>query len=248
MERLDRPLQQILATGNELRKAGLVDQTKVDGRVAYVKEGFLDQYKAQILRFAADPKARERLPTKVSPRGAASAITIKVSPRSAKTTRIHVGDIEAFAKVKRVRSVPGKRLRLLEKVFKAGVQKLLGEPGKFTDWGGEENDLLATRATVAGKRRVAAFAFKGRGQKGVLKPSDLGKNGDQIQRLFKSDADVFVVQYWGQIAPSVPEQMKAWATVRAYYEDRRVYYGIIDGEDSDRLVLAYPKAFKLPTQ
>lgn len=75
-----------------------------------------------------------------------------------------------------------------------GMQQVLGEKGKFQDWGGEGNDLWTTRLRLGGKRRATAFAFKSGGTPGKLTPAKMGRNGDQIQRLFQSPADVFIVQ------------------------------------------------------
>ena len=60
-------------------------------------------------------------------------------------------------------------------------------------------------------------ALKGPAKKGALVPGMMGKNGDQIQRLFNSSADVFFVQYEGEIAESVVEQMEKLAKVRALF-------------------------------
>jgi hypothetical protein len=98
--------------------------------------------------------------------------------------------------------------------------------------------------TPQGKRVAAAFAFKGPGMKGVLVPGKLGKNGDQIQRLFVEDADLFIVQYVGQIASTVAQQMAVFAQAKSLSTGRKIYYGTIDGTDSARLIAAYPKAFK----
>ena len=139
----------------------------------------------------------------------------------------------------------GPVLRISEKAFKKGIQKIIRETGKFQDWGGEPNDLLTTRVRLKGKRTATAFAFKGPGTSGILTPAKLGKNGDQIQRLFLTPADIFIVQYHGQIGQAVVEQMKAFATINSVREDKLVWYGIIDGEDSRRLLAAYPAQFKL---
>jgi len=72
----------------------------------------------------------------------------------------------------------------------------------------------------------------------------MGKNGDQIQRLFQTAADIFLLQYWSQIDDSVLEQMQMNAKLRSYADGKRIYYGIIDGQDSARLIQAYPKQFK----
>lgn len=71
----------------------------------------------------------------------------------------------------------------------------------------------------------------------------MGKNGDQIQRLFQEDADIYFVQYHGQIDPSILRQMQPQALARWHTTGKKVYYGVIDGADSERLRLAYPSAF-----
>jgi hypothetical protein len=71
----------------------------------------------------------------------------------------------------------------------------------------------------------------------------MGKNGDQIQRLFASPAQVFFVQYEEQIKESILDLMRTHAVAKAVSEGR-VFYGVIDMRDTYRLRLAYPKAFK----
>jgi hypothetical protein len=60
---------------------------------------------------------------------------------------------------------------------------------------------------------------------------------------FSSAADVFIVQYHDQIDESVVEQMKRFAIANSVTENKQVYFGVIDGDDTNRLVAAYPKAF-----
>ena len=122
--------------------------------------------------------------------------------------------------------------------------KIIGEKGKFQDWGGERNDLCSTRMKFQGKRRAAAFAFKGKGLKKKLTPALMGKNGDQIQKLFHTPADIFLLQFWYQIDDAVLEEMQVHAKVRSAADGKRIYYGVIDGQDSARLIQAYPKQFK----
>jgi hypothetical protein len=71
----------------------------------------------------------------------------------------------------------------------------------------------------------------------------MGKNGDQIHRLFQEDADIFLVQYGEQIANSVIQQMAVYAQVKSIATGRTIFYGTINGQDSAALVAAYPKAF-----
>jgi hypothetical protein len=53
------------------------------------------------------------------------------------------------------------------------------------------------------------------------------------------------VQYWAQIDESVIEQMKTFAAAKSVYEGKIVYYGMIDGQDTRRLIRAYPDCFEL---
>ena len=71
----------------------------------------------------------------------------------------------------------------------------------------------------------------------------MGRNADQIQRLFSSAATVFLVQYHGQIAESVLEQMEEFAKAKSVAIGDVVYYGVIDGNDSFRLMAAYSSSF-----
>ena len=70
----------------------------------------------------------------------------------------------------------------------------------------------------------------------------MGKNGDQIQRLFGSPAQVFFVQYEGEIKESIIGLMEELAKAKAAL-GQEVFFGIINREDSYRLRVAYPKAF-----
>lgn len=169
---------------------------------------------------------------------------MRVPKRSLAAKSITIDDVDSFDKVQKLSSSVD-YVRMPEARFKAGVAKILGEPGSFKDWGGESRDLSSTRLKIGGRRRVAAFAFKGPGTLGKLTPGKMGKNGDQIQRLIRCPADVFLVQYWAEIDDSVMEQLRSFAELRSYFEQREIFFGVIDGVDSERLIRAYPKCFKV---
>ncbi len=80
--------------------------------------------------------------------------------------------------------------------------------------------------------------------KGKLTPGKLGKNGDQIQRLFESAGQVFLIQYWSVIDESVVKQMEQLAIAKSVMTGQEIFYGIIDGQDSKRLFDAYAAKFK----
>ena len=99
--------------------------------------------------------------------------------------------------------------KISEKAFKNGIMKLIGETGNFQDWGGEPNDLYTSKLRHKGKRRAIAFAFKGPGTAGVLTPKKLGKNGDQIQRLFLSPAEIFSFLKTNNLTPTPLSRISA---------------------------------------
>lgn len=205
------------------------------------KKEFATRYKA-ILAMAEDKRKLERLPTKTSPKLNANALRVAVSfPSAARNARfITIDQIDSF---KKVGSQSGSGMRLLpEDQIKRGFSKIAGEYGTFKDWGGEKSDLFTTRVRVGGKRIATAIAFKGRGTWGKLVPSKMGKNGDQINRLFSEPAELFLVVYGGQIDSSVISQMHAFA-VGIALGGRRIYSGVIDGTDLGRLIAAYPDCF-----
>ena len=235
----------VLQLGGQLRADRLVDQVKIDGRVGYAQKPFYQHNKARILRLINKPSARGKTPTKRN-----VAVTVKI--RAPKTTParsaefLTIDDIDSFSKVKKIFST-AKRLpaSMSERQFNDGVKAIIGETGTFKDWGGETSDLFSTRLILNGKRKRVAFGFKGPGLKVALVPSRLGKNGDQMERLFSEPADVFMIQHWREIMPSVMRMMRLHADEKARQTGKSVYFGLIDGHDSNRLRLAYPSKFRL---
>ena len=73
----------------------------------------------------------------------------------------------------------------------------------------------------------------------------MGKIGDHIQGLFEATADVFLVQYCRQVDPAVPARMRSPAVTKSLMTNSRVFYGVVDGQDSARLARANPAAFRL---
>lgn len=211
---------------------------------AYAK---LDQHRVkEALKLANNKKKREAYHTKSRPKikVVGTTITIK-APFKPKLKTVYVDDITEFQKVKLVKNVPATMSppRLPEAIVKKGIVKLLGDKLDPKDWGGESNDIFTTRVTINGERKRAAFALKGPATTGPLVPGKMGKNGDQIPRLFGSPAQVFFVQYEEEIKESVVHLMTQLATAKALTE-REVYYGVIDMTDTYRLRLAYPTAFQ----
>lgn len=157
---------------------------------------------------------------------------------------ISVDEIESFSKVKNVSLgeiqalVP---LKYSEEQIQNWFEEIIEEPEHKKDWGGEINDLFTTRLLINGVRKIAAFLLKSRGKQiKELKISDCGKNGDQIQRLFKSPADVFIIQFVGPITEAVTEEARS-KTLLLRHEGKDVQFCIIDGYDTARVLKAYGK-------
>jgi hypothetical protein len=83
-----------------------------------------------------------------------------------------------------------------------------------------------------GRQVSAAWLFKGPGYPRAMDINALGKNGDQIDRLFTEPAELLVLQHCHQIKPSVVGMMDAYA-----HDARRPRrYMIIDGADTGRIL------------
>jgi hypothetical protein len=239
-------VKRVLEEGRRLFHGKVVSQTKVGKEVAYERDSYFYSRLNQILALAKNPTRLASFPTKTNPSGTSKTTVIRVSASkgSVKTRIITISDIDSFSKVRGTRSGAAELL-MKEEDFKRGLQAIIGEPGRFKDWGGESSDLTTTRLVFKGRRTATAMALKGRGMTGILTPGKMGTNGDQIQRLFTEDAEVFLVQYVRQIAATVPQQMAALAQAKSLTTGRTIYYGVIDGSDSARLVAAYPNKFKV---
>jgi hypothetical protein len=239
----------VLQEGKKLASEDIVKQLprKVSGKgeTAYQKIDFYTQNKDEIIRLATDKKKLREYPTKSNPRVRVQVRQLQVSyPTNAvKIREVSIDDIDSFQRVRNQTNEVPSRVTLAEKEVKRGLKRIIGEKGKFPDWGGETNDLF-TKLKLNGKRLTAAFALKGKGKKGILTPERMGKNGDQILRLFQSPAVIFLVQYNEQIAPSVLDVMRTMAIAKSVGSGERIYYGVINGSDTARLMLAYPTAFR----
>ncbi len=238
------PEKRVLEEGKRLVDNRLVKACKLNGEMAYTKMDFFHTNKRKILSLVSSPAKLKAFSTKRNPAGSARVLQVKLSAQRARVYHLTIDDIDSFARVRttnRPDSVLGDKIS--EAQFKRGLQKILGESGQFRDWGGEIADLFTTRIRFNGKRRPAAFALKGPGTKGKLTPGKMGKNGDQIQRLFEAPCEIFFVQYCRQVEPTIMAQMKQLAIAKSLFAGDRIFYGVIDGIDSRRLVDAYPNSF-----
>ncbi len=234
--------KRVTMAGKHFADRGIVDQIRRDGETCYRKIDFFHTHKNSILALAGNKRRLEGFPTKARPR-ASTSVTVRIDARKAETKQITVDDIDSFRKVRTIPADGFIPRSISEGEIKKGIQAIIGEKGRFQDWGGEKNDLLTTRVLIGGKRRPTAFAFKGPGKKGPLAPGKMGKNGDQIQRLFESSAEVFIIQYGEEIRESVIDQMQQLAIAKSSMTGKEILFGVIDGADSNRLLEAYKSKF-----
>jgi len=232
----------VLQEGRHLVRNGIVKSARKDGDTAYEMIEFFHTHKRRILNYAANPKKLAALPTKRKPSVSVTVTTSGRSPRP-KALALTVDDFDSFKAVRKVKPDGYIPRTISEECFKRGVQAILAEPGKWKDWGGELFDLASTRVVLKGNRIGAVFAFKGPGKRGPLVPGKMGKNGDQIPRMYFADARVFVVQYGEEVKPSITQLMRSLAVDKSAATGETIYYAIIDGTDSDRLYRAYPVEF-----
>lgn len=120
--------------------------------------------------------------------------------------------------------------------IKQKICEILGDVSK-KDWGGETNDHFTTNIQVGGKRKSAAFLFKGPANFSEMKVTHLGKNGDQLVRLTHTPADILIVQHCHLISEPVRELLRALAV----QPSNPRHYCFLDGKDTFRLLKAYGK-------
>lgn len=155
---------------------------------------------------------------------------------------VHVDRLNTFERVRDYRPRMTKKslskLRDIPEVrVKEAFADIIGEPTVPKDWGGEKSDLFSTSVRFDGARVSAAFAFKGPAKFKPMTMAELGKNGDQISRLFEEPADLLVLQHCHEITPDVRKTMRAFANQMG---NPRMYC-VIDGYDTIRVLEAYEK-------
>lgn len=160
---------------------------------------------------------------------------------------IDPSQIDAFANIRQVsRATERSALKPLrdisEKDVKHAFAEIIGEGEVPKDWGGEQSDLFTPLITINADPLRAAFAFKGPAKFNPMTFADLGKNGDQIVRLYAEPADVLVLQHCHVITTPVRAMMRAFAQ---QFGNLRTCC-IIDGYDTLRILKTYRKCGLTP--
>ncbi len=124
-----------------------------------------------------------------------------------------------------------------EQAVKEWFAEIIGEPVVPKDWGGERSDLWSARVHVDGEPVRAAFLLKGPAVFRELTIADLGRRGDQIDRLFSEPADLLVLQHCHYVRKEVYRMMETYAS--NFRQPRR--YSVIDGPTTWQILKAYNK-------
>ncbi len=125
--------------------------------------------------------------------------------------------------------------RLPERAVKEAVAGLLGEPTK-KDWGGETNDHYSASLSVGGRRKTAAFLFKGPTRFAEMTLDMCGARADQVLRLVKSGADVSIIQHSHLIGEAVRETLRSHVVTSGSSHRK---FCLIDGRTTFRILKAY---------
>lgn len=131
-----------------------------------------------------------------------------------------------------------KRMAMVpELAVKELICRLLSEHSVPSDWGGEESDVLSANLLVDGRRYTGAFLLKGPARFHSMKPTDLGKNGDQLYRLFNIPSQIYIVQHCHAIGAAVRKQAEAFALARSFIAPCQIV--LMDGITTARLLRAH---------
>lgn len=230
-------------TANRLVAEDILESKKIRGRTAYYKISFYTHNRDRILRLSENPKRLKSYPTKRKTVVAQEKITFTYRTRP-QIQQITIDEIDSFKNVKPIsRGNIALVKKMAERRINRGICNILKQDEK-KDWGGELNDIFSTRLVMKGKRMISSFALKGKGTIGVLTPKKMGKNGDQISRLFEGTAQAHFVVYIESVHESVFDLMQTHAIKKSIETGKKIFYCIIDGTDLARLVEAYPQVFE----
>jgi len=153
--------------------------------------------------------------------------------------RVYPNQIAHFGQVDWTRALTSAEVKAMnwmrESDVKAALSRIVGTPFVSKDWGGERSDMVTNNLVVDGMVTSAAWLLKGRSVQGTMYVADLGKRGDQIERLSSEPVDVLIVQHNNQISSPVVNIVRAFASNMEM--PRR--YMILDGDATGRILRDY---------
>jgi hypothetical protein len=152
-------------------------------------------------------------------------------------------DFDSFSRVRDVpaQAVAGLRypLPLLEDDIKRALLHILGEPFEQHHSGAELSDIFTPRVRVGGRQHLGAFMLKGRGLPGVLRAKNAGATGNQVTKLARTGADVFVVQHVNEIDMDVRAQLSHAISYLRSHGNPAAVGSVWDGAETARVLVAY---------
>jgi hypothetical protein len=150
--------------------------------------------------------------------------------------RVYPADVDQFAAADFRRPARQQNLNALlatpEETVKNALAATIGELFVHKDWGGEKSDLYSSRLQIQGRQVSTAWLLKGPGFPKPMTVRALGKNGDQIVRLFSEPAELLVIQHCHEITTNVVSMMETYA--HDLRNPRR--YMILDGPDTAKIL------------
>lgn len=162
-------------------------------------------------------------------------------------SRLYIQEIDSFRKVRDINPEMVKHylkngyLDIAEDSIQIFLEQILNVSFHRRDWGGEINDLYTANVEINGNKTATAFFLKGKGlKKQELQIGDCGKNGDQLLRLFDSPAQLFVVQFVGNVSDNVIRDVENKVDLMRA-KGKSAYFCIMNGQDTAMLLHAYGK-------
>lgn len=161
--------------------------------------------------------------------------------------RLYIEDIDSFKNVRDINP------SLVDSVLENGYfdksedevqmvfEQIINESFHKKDWGGEENDLYTSNIIINGRRTSSAFLLKGNGLRNkTMEIKNCGKNGDQIIRLLQAPAELYIIQFVGNISENVIKDIEGKINEKNL-KGHNAYYCIINGQDTARIFKAFNK-------
>ncbi len=221
----------------------VISRRKPKRRHEYGKVDFYKHNLKEVIRLSENQKRLKNYSTKRKIKVQVNSGSVFKFLSKPQAIRLYIDDIDSFNKVRKIKKAHSPKIHsTLERKINRGICKILNN-GEKNDWGGERNDIFGS-IILGGKRKSVAFALKGKGTQGILTLNKMGHQGDQIQRLFESSAEIHVLVYHHTIDERVHDQMQIMAIHKSVSNgNKKIFYCVIDGPDLARLIIAYPKVF-----
>lgn len=153
--------------------------------------------------------------------------------------RVYPQSVDQFSAVQWDKPLSNSESRIMKNMPESDVKlrlaKILGSSFVAKDWGGERSDLMFNNLLIDGVQTSSSWLLKGKSVQRSMQIADLGKNGDQLERLTTDSSDVIVVQHNQYITAAVVNLAAAFANDMR--NPRR--FMILDGDSTGRILRDY---------